>query len=168
MKTICKTHTNGAARIPVSTLPLHRSSHLNASLFSSCWDTLNIYNGVSKLLNFYHGVSKLYCSCCQLSAFCLSGCHFFFLSHSFSISASPPAPLPLSLSLSLSLSRPSGPLPLPINRPVGGDGGPLRETEHFGWFPEKGNDRPRQYLTLHLLQAPSALLTRLEANTQRT
>lgn len=163
MKAICRTHTNGAARIPVSTLPLHRSSHLNASLFSNCWGSLNIYDGVSKLLNFYHGVSKLYCSCCQLSAF-LS----IWLSLSLSLSFFFYLRLSPCTSLSLSLFRPSGPLLLPINRPVGGDGGPLRETEHFGWFPEKGNDRPRQYPTLHLLQAPSALLTRLEANTQRT
>lgn len=38
--------------------------------------------------------------------------------------------LPLSLSASLALS-PSGLLLWSINRPVGGDGGPLRETEHF-------------------------------------
>ena len=36
-----------------------------------------------------------------------------------------------SLPLHLSLA-PSGPLLWPINRSVGGDGGPLRETEHFG------------------------------------
>lgn len=63
---------------------------------------------------------------------------------------------------------PQGPLLWSINRPVGGDRGPPRETEHFGWFPEKGNDRPRQYSALHLLRTPSALLTRLEANTRRT
>lgn len=37
--------------------------------------------------------------------------------------------LPHNLSLS---PPPSGPLLWPINRPVGGDGGFLRETEHFG------------------------------------
>lgn len=77
----------------------------------------------------------------------------------------------LFLSVSSPHSRslsPSGPLLWPINRPAGGDGGPLRETEHFSWFPEKGNDRPRQYPVLHLLRTPSVLLTRFEANTQRT
>lgn len=90
---------------------------------------------------------------------------------SFPLILFPPLTLPLhdSLSLSRSLSLcPSWPLLWPINRPVGGDGGPLREMEHFGWFPEKGNDRPRQYPVLHLLRTPSALLTRLEANTRRT
>lgn len=113
------------------------------------------HHGVSKLLNFYCGVSKLSCSCSQLSASCLSRCHLLFFS--FSPSTSPFLP-----------HSPSGPLLWPINRSVGGDGEPQRETEHFGWFPEKGNDRPRQYPALHLLRTPSALLTRLEANTQRT
>lgn len=36
-------------------------------------------------------------------------------------------------------------------------------TKHFGRFPEKGNDRSRQYEALHLLRTLSAPLTRPEA-----
>lgn len=77
-----------------------------------------------------------------------------------SLILSPSFPFCLSLT-------PPGPLFKPINRTVGGDGGALRETEHFSWFPEKGNDRPRQYWVLYLLRILSALLTRLEAEAQK-
>lgn len=129
-------------------------------LLSSCWDTLNIYYGVRNYWIFTM-VSANYTVVAvnSLLSVCLA------VTFSFSLILFLSLPLPLRLSCSLS---PSGPLLWPINRPVGGDGGPLRETEHFAWFPEKGNDRPRQYPALHLLQTPSALLTRLEANTQRT
>lgn len=108
--------------------------------------------------------SANYCIFTMVSANCPST--LWSLSIQLSLSLLP-LHLFLSPSATLSLS-PLGPLLRPINRRVGGDGGPLRETEHFGWFPEKGNDRPRQYPPLHLLQTLSALLTRLEANTQRT
>lgn len=44
---------------------------------------------------------------------------------------------------------------------------PLWPTKHFGCFPEKGNDRPRQYEALHLLQSLAAPLTRPEADKQQ-
>lgn len=76
-----------------------------------------------------------------------------------------PATFSLSLSLFIHIALPVVILAYKMN--AGSDRVPLWPIKHFGWFPEKGNDRHRQYEALHLLQTLSAPLTRPEADKQQ-